>query len=253
MDHEDAPHEAAALLLQARASRQLLAALPESCSPRTAASAYAIQQRTMAELGVIGGWKVGATSQESAPNCAPMPAAGIHRAPASLEPATFPSAFVESEIAFLLAHDVPARSEPYHLDEVTAAIASCHPAIEVVQSRFADPDAAGPLAVLADLNRHGAFIWGEPIPDWRRRDFATLAVAQTMDEGPARESIGNPAGDMMRLLLWLANEGAGWAGGLRAGQFVTCGSWTGMTAFAQGSTVSTQFAGAEAVVLRFGH
>ena len=34
---------------------------------------------------------------------------------------------------------------------------------------------------------------------------------------------------MIRLVEWLANEGSVWAGGLKAGQFVTCGSWTGKT------------------------
>ena len=43
------------------------------------------------------------------------------------------------------------------------------------------------------------------------------------------DTIGeNPAGDPMRLLLWLANEGARSADGLRAGCVVTTGSLTGV-------------------------
>jgi 2-keto-4-pentenoate hydratase len=250
MDQEDEAQAAARLLLQARACGQLLAALPEACAPRTAAAAIAIQRRTMAELGTIGGWKVGATGPDATPTCAPMPASGIHPTPATLDAARFPSPFAESEIAFLLAHDLPPRGRPYGAEEVTAAIASCHPAIELVQSRFADPDSAGPLANLADLIRHGAFVCGEPIEDWRTRDFATLSVEQTIEGGPVRTGTGNPAGDMTRLLLWLANDGAQWAGGLRAGQIVTCGSWTGMTQVPAGAAVATRFAGAAAVFLR---
>ena len=65
MDQEDEAQAAARLLLQSRACGQLLAALPEACAPRTAAAAIAIQRRTMAELGTIGGWKVGATGPDA--------------------------------------------------------------------------------------------------------------------------------------------------------------------------------------------
>jgi len=247
--YPNAAQDAAALLLQARASGTLLAGLPEALAPRTAAAAYAVQQSLMTELGEIGGWKVGAPGPTAEPNCAPMPAGGIHRSPAVLAAAEFAAPFTEPEIAFLLRADLPARAAPYTAAEVEAAIASCHPAIEVVQSRFANPDAAGALANLADLIRHGAFVYGDAIEDWQSIDFPSLAIVQTIEGGPTRNGVGNPAGDMMRLMLWLANEGAVWAGGLRAGQIVTCGSWTGMTPAGRGEVV-TAFAGVPPVVLR---
>jgi 2-keto-4-pentenoate hydratase len=247
--HPNAAQDAAALLLQARASGTLLPGLPEALAPRTAAAAYAVQQCLMERLGEIGGWKVGAPGPAAAPNCAPMPAGGIHHTPAVLPAAQFAAPFIESEIAFLLSADLPARDAPYTAAEVEAAIASCHPAIEVVQSRFADPDAAGALANLADLIRHGAFIYGDAVEGWQSLDFPSLAVTQTIEGGPTREGLGNPAGDMLRLMVWLANEGAVWAGGLRAGQIVTCGSWTGMTLAGRGEVV-TAFAGVAPVTLR---
>jgi 2-keto-4-pentenoate hydratase len=237
---------AARLLLDARATGTLL---PGLLAPRTVAEAYDIQHCVMQGLGDIGGWKVGAPGPTAAPNCAPMPAAGISRSPAVLASADFAAPLIESEIAFLLGADLPAREAPYTAADVEAAIASCHPAIELVQSRFADPDAAGALANLADLIRHGAFIYGEAIEGWQSLDFRSLAVVQTIEGGSTREGLGNPAGDMMRLMLWLANEGAVWAGGLRAGQMITCGSWTGMTPAGSGEVV-TAFAGVAPVVLR---
>jgi hypothetical protein len=39
--------------------------------------AYAIQDATLAAIGPIGGWKVGATGPGQAPVCAPLPAAGL--------------------------------------------------------------------------------------------------------------------------------------------------------------------------------
>jgi 2-keto-4-pentenoate hydratase len=52
-------------------------------------------------------------------------------------------------------------------------------------------------------------------------------VEQYADGALMMARTGNPVGDMIRLVVWMANEGAVWAGGLKAGQFVTCGSWTG--------------------------
>jgi 2-keto-4-pentenoate hydratase len=244
---------AARLLLSARADGCVLPGLPDALRPATEAEAYAIQQAVMAELGDIGGWKVGAPGPDAAPSCAPLPARFVLPSPASLAAADFPRPFVESEIAFRIGKDLPAREHPYDAADLRAVIASCHPAIELVQSRFADPDAAGALANLADLIRHGALIWGETIERWEAIDFSGLSVTQTMTGSDPREGVGNPAGDMMRLLVWLANEGARWAGGLRAGQFVTCGSWTGMTPVAsRPADIVTAFNNAPAVRLHLG-
>jgi len=54
---------------------------------------------------------------------------------------------------------------------------------------------------------------------------------------------GNPAGDPLRLLAWLANEGAHSLGGLRAGQWVTTGSCTGTVLVAPGTRVVADFPG----------
>ena len=60
---------------------------------------------------------------------------------------------------------------------------------------------------------------------------------------------GNPAGDPLRLLVWLANEGARSLGGLRAGQWVTTGSCTGTVLVAPGSEVVAEFPGLGRAVL----
>jgi len=62
-----------------------------------------------------------------------------------------------------------------------------------------------------------------------------------VDAGEPLRRTGNPAGDMIRLVVWLANEGSVWAGGLKAGQFVTCGSWTGKTLVGPAAVVRVRF------------
>jgi 2-keto-4-pentenoate hydratase len=202
--------------------------LPPELRPHTEADAYAIQRLTMAALGPIGGWKVGAAGPDAPPSCAPMPLAGLLPAPATLPGHAFTTRDIESEIAFRLTADLPSRATPYTREDVLGAIGSCFPGIEVLQSRFAEPASVDPLSHLADMIRHGAYVEGSPIGQWQDRDFASVSVTQTID-GAARRRQGNPAGDMIRLVVWLADVGAVWAGGLRAGQIITCGSWTGAT------------------------
>ena len=247
--------EAAALLLRARSDGKLFEQVPETLRPADEQTAYAIQQEFAKGLGEIGGWKVGAPGPDAPAACSPMPASGIVPSPATLSSAIYKQREVESEIAFMIGEDLPSRELPYEAADVMAAIIGCHPAIEVLQSRFADPNGAGALPVLADLIQHGAFVWGDPIEDWQDIDFAAVTVRQTIEgagEAPAEKSaVGNPAGDMVRLMVWLANDGARWAGGLKAGQIVTCGSWTGKTPAPAASKVTATFEGAEPVLLSF--
>ena len=245
MDHG----AAAAYLLAARRDGPGLP-LPPGLRPATEADAYEIQRLTIASLGPIGGWKVGAAGPQAPPNCAPLPASGLHNAPSKLPGAAFTTRDIESEIAFVVAHDLPPHAAPYSRAEIVTSIASCHPGIEVLQSRFADPASVDPLSHLADLIRHGAYVLGAPIAEWQAIDFAIVEVAQTID-GATGRSRGNPAGDMIRLVTWLANVGAVWAGGLRAGQIVTCGSWTGATPSPAARHVEAAFDGAVPVVLEF--
>ena len=239
--------QVATLLLAARQG----APIPSAEAPENEAQAYRVQARVMAELGEIGGWKVGSPAPDGAITCAPMPASGLRRAPSRFDPALFTQREVESEICFVLGTDLPPRQAPYGRAELLAAIDTCHPGIEVLQSRYADPDKAGALALLADFIQTGGYAVGAPIPGWRDVDFASLPVTQTIEGGPERRAVGNPAGDMLRLMIWLANTGATWAGGLRAGQVVTCGSWTGKTAAPAGSAATAAFGGAEPVVVEF--
>jgi 2-keto-4-pentenoate hydratase len=238
-------HDLAQLLLAARQSGQ---PVPTGPAPVDAAQAYRVQALVMAQLGEIGGWKVGSPGPDGPISCAPMPANWIFAGNAVLEGTDFTQREVESEICVRLSADLPPREAPYTIADVLAAIASFHPGIEVLQSRFAEPDAVGPLALLADFIQTGAFVVGEVISS---RAVPTYLEQTILPGGPTRTATANPAGDMIRLIRWLADDGAVWAGGLRAGQIVTTGSWTGKTAVPPGGTATTQFAGAAPLSVRF--
>ena len=129
----------------------------------------------------------------------------------------------------------------YSRAEVVAAIESAHPAIELLQSRFVDVEAVPKLSALADSLSHWGLVVGAAIPGWAAVDLAGEGVAVLVDGVVVKRGRGNPAGDMLRLVVWLANEGALWAGGLRAGQYVTTGSWTGKDYVGAGARVRVVF------------
>jgi 2-keto-4-pentenoate hydratase len=151
-----------------------------------------------------------------------------------------------------MANDLPPREKAYSREEVVAAIASCHPAIEVIESGLTDPLKATRLSMIADLQMHGAFVYGAAVPDWQKIDFLKEHVALAVDSVVRVERTGsNTSGDLMRLLPWLANEGASRTGGLKAGQWVTTGSWTGLELGIAKSRVDVKFSTAGQVHLRF--
>ena len=215
--------DAARLLLSARRDpAQRLRSLPEALVPRTLEQATLIQREVATALGPIGGWKVGSPAPDGPIACAPLPLSGVLDSPGRVAVGIA----VEAEIAVRLGTDLPPRDAPYTEAEALAAVASLHPAIEVLRSRFIDPDAVDRLSALADSLEHDGLVLGPAVPDWKDIDLAAERVRLLVGGAEVKARVGNPGGGIGRLLAWLANDGARWAGGLRAGQAVTTGSWT---------------------------
>ena len=241
------------LLLDARRTGRTLDGLPAALTPTDMEEVYYVQDRLAASFGELGGWKVGAPSSEATPMFCPMPLAWISANNSILTGDHWRYRGLEAEIAFLVGQDLPPRSaNPYTREEVLAAMASCHPAIEVLETAFADPTSVPREAMLADLQMHGGFIHGPAVPEWRTIDFSQEKVSLAVDGVVRVERTGsNTSGDLLKLLPWLANEGAARTGGLRAGQWITTGSWTGNTPADTESTVTAEFTHAGRVDLRF--
>jgi 2-keto-4-pentenoate hydratase len=249
-------------LLNARRTRNPIADLPANLQPQSLEEAYAIQDRMILALGdesgnPVGGWKIGAPTPDATPMFAPMPRAWIAGSQLAASECILTGERwryrgLEAEIAFLVGSDLPPRSQPYTREETLAAMASCHPAIEVLESAFIDPLKATPLAKNADLQTHGGFVYGQAVPNWQSIDFTKEKVMLAVDSIVRVERTGsNTAGDLLRLLPWLANEGAARTGGLRKGQWITTGSWTGYTLGSPGSVAEVRFSTAGRVNLRF--
>jgi 2-keto-4-pentenoate hydratase len=244
--------EAANLLLDARRTHTPIADLPIDLQPTNLEEVARVHQEMILSYGEIGGWKIGAGTPDATPFFAPMPRAWMAASGAIFVGPRYRYRVLEAEIAFLLAADLPARSTPYSREEVVAAIASCHPIIEELESGLIDPKAANPLSALADLQMHGGFIYGAAYGDWKNLDFSKETVTLSVEGVVQVERTGsNTSGDLMRLLPYLANEGAARTGGLKAGQWITTGSWTGNTPALPGSTALATFKNAGSVTFRF--
>ncbi len=243
--------EAVNVLLSARRTATPIADLPVELQPVSLDEAYWCQDQMAAVFGPVGGWKVGAPTPEATPIYAPMPKAWIVPSGATLAgPHRYRG--LEAEIAFVMGEDLPPREKPYSREEVVAAIASCHPVIEELESALVDPKAAAKMSMMADMQMHGGFIYGPAYADWKKLDFTQERVTLAVDGSVRVERTGsNTSGDFLRLLPFLANEGAARTGGLKAGQWVTTGSWTGNIQTIAGAAVDVHFATVGAVGFRF--
>lgn len=243
--------EAADLLLDARRTGVPIEDLPEAVQPKDIDEAYAVQDRIAEAYGEIGGWKIGAPTADATPMFAPMPLAWI-AGDGAVVGGMRRVRGLESEIAFLIGADLPPRATPYTREEVVGALASCHPVIEVIESGLLDPLKAAKLSMIGDLQMHGGFVYGPAVGDWQKIDFKTEHVVIAVDGAVRIERTGsNTSGDLMRLLPWLANDGAARTGGLKAGQWVTTGSWTGVTFADPRSAANVKFSTAGEVHMRF--
>lgn len=210
--------------------------------PATEAEAYAVQDTVGRSLGPVGGWKVGASSPDAEPACAPIHTATIFSDGATVPADTCRHLGVEAEIGYRFARALPPRAAPWTRDEVLDAIGTAHPVIEILDTRFARPGSLHKLLHAADQQSHGAMIVGPGTTAWRTLDPVRERVVLRINGKVAVDHIGgNAAGDPLRMLVWLANHAARRGVGIGAGCVVTTGSTTGTIFVAHGTDVEASF------------
>jgi 2-keto-4-pentenoate hydratase len=233
-----------ALLVEAHRIGGVLSMPPAEIAGLTMAEAYDAQALVAKTLGPPAGWKVGRKSPEAAPAYAPLYVKKLFSSGERFGCDAFRSWRVEAEIVFRLAHDLPGMARPYTRADMLDAIAAMIPAFELVDSRYATwPDLAPPF-LLADGLSHGAMILGADVPFRPDLAFETIPVRLAIDDVVVIDQVGgNPVGDILDLLAWLATERATKGEGLRAGELVTTGSYTGMRPLPSGSRAKAAFEG----------
>jgi len=251
---DDRMFQAAEILLKARREIMPIHHLPEKLRPHTLDEAYALQDIVTVAMGPLGGWKVGAPAPDATPLFAAMPLWGGFAASGSRISSHFKRLRgVEAEIAFCMGKDLPPQAQPYTREEVTNAIASAHPAIELLESAYFDPDQVDRFSMIGDMQLNGGFVYGPAVAGWKNYDLSQECVTVTVDGAVRFEGqASNPAGtDLLRLVTWLANEGSYRTGGLQSGQWITTGSWSGKALASAGSRVEVFFSRFGDVNLKF--
>lgn len=211
--------------------------------PATPEQAYAVQRAVWQAM--IGdarprAWKIGAPARDAEPLAAPIFPDRLVASPARFGRERFLSLGVEAEIAFCFGKDLPPRHTPYSRQDILDAIASAHVAMELVDTRLADPDAAGPMWRLADNLLDGALVIGPAIPNWRDLDFAVQTARVFTGETLIRESLGRPPlDDLCHCIPWWIEH----VGGARQGDIVTTGAWNGMHPVRMPGVLRVEFAG----------
>ncbi len=181
----------------------LRAALP-AAAPASLAEAYAIQNAMVAAAGAIGGWKVAPLCAGATPRCSPLPAAFFAASPARFAADFLVACRAEVEIAIRLGADPGADATP---EQVAAAIAAIHPAVELLCGRHPAGSTPGDLHRLADLQGCAGVITGPGLTDWHGVAFDHLAIEISRDGATQRAAPGQPStAQTLAALAWLATH-----------------------------------------------
>jgi 2-keto-4-pentenoate hydratase len=224
--------------------------------------AYEVQKHivSLANLEPFG-WKVGATSKvvqeivgTDEPATAPM--FKNHRFESGSCIGIF-EAFdigVESEFAFRISRDLPARNEPYCRDEVLSAVASVIPAMEVVGCRFEGGFTnMGAVRLIADMTAHSEWVGGDEKENWLGMDFREHPVRLFKNGEQVAEGVGaNVMGDPLNVLNWAANHLSRLGYGIKKGEVISTGTCTGVIPASPGQALIADFGDLGRVETRFG-
>ena len=254
-----AQRELARLLASLRRDGRQQSGLDPRLVPPDAATAYRVAAMVAEELGwTVGGWKIAAMKEEMQKALrTDSPIYGrvffLEPTPVTVIHADLASPIPEVEYQALLGADLPPREKPYTVEEVTDAVASLHPGLELAECRFIHDAAFPPLpAILADGAGSGTIVYGPAIADWKTRDIAGQEASLSSNgrlrrKGTAAAALDHPVVP----LTWLANELSRTGVGMKAGQMVSTGTLTGMLAPKPGEEYVADFGPFGAVALTF--
>lgn len=201
-------------------------------APVGKAAAFAIQSAVRVKLGwKQAGWKIGCTSERAqkalktdGPFPGPVYAERLYRSGTHVETLAENCRVTEPEIAFTMGRDLPMRDHAYDVDEVLAAIASAHPAIEIVNPRC--PKGFDDIVewYIADGGLNHALVLGDAVKPLARGDYAKLTVNVAVNGQHKYAGLGaNALGGPELALTWLVNDLNAKGLHLRAGDVVTTG------------------------------
>ena len=201
-------------------------------APASMAEAFAIQSAVRRSIGwKQAGWKIGCTSERAqkalktdGPFPGPLYKEQLFSSGAHVKTLASNSRTTEPEVAFTMARDLPSRGKPWTVDEVLDAVATVHPAIEIVNPRL--PKGFDDVVewYVADGGLNHALVLGPGTKTPNRSDLAKITNRVSVNgvsrySGIASNALGGPE----LALTWIANDLIGKGLFLRSGDVVTTG------------------------------
>ena len=245
-------HEALAQRLRDAYTQGVVAPLRDGLDPVDAAGAYAVQEINtrfwQAQGRRIVGRKAGLTAKAVQVQLGvDQPDFGVlfddmHVADGgTLAAGSCIQPKAEAEIAFVLAADLP--SPDTTPEQVAAAVATVHAAIEIVDSRIADWKIAFADTV-ADNGSSAFFVLAEQGLPLAGLDLEGAAMEMTFDGAVVSTGIGAAAlGNPLNAAAWLARTLAARGEPLKAGDVLLAGALGPMVSLQPGNVVCTKIAG----------
>ncbi len=238
----------------ARRNGVLLDALAAQDIPQDAADCYGVQDRAIALSGITPrAWKLGAPALAAQaamglaePFAGPILPGMLLESPARLETGGFAAHKFEPEVAITLGCDIDGA---IGVEEARTAIASYHPAIEIINFRIINGAALGAMALLTDLGGNGALILG-PAMAGDACDYNGLTLDVRINgTSIAARTPPPPETEPAVLLAWFSGHAAARGYTLKAGDVITTGSQAGMLPYEPGDHIEADFgtAGAASV------
>ncbi len=232
-------------LADARTQGCKLATYPGD-APASEADAFAVQCDAARLTGwTQTGWKIGCTSKMAqdmlradGPFPGPIYAERTFDDDGEVPVSTSAIRLVEPEIAFTMAHDLPAGITEHSVEDVISAVASVHLSLELVNRRLPGGLEDGNMWNIADGGCNDAFVLGPANDVLPAGGYADLELVVSKNDQPETTGIGvNALGGPDIALTWLANYLNGHGLMLKAGDVISTGVITGLVYAAPGDEI----------------
>lgn len=252
---------AAQALINRRQNKQVTGPLAPELRPATVEDALAIQQQLIVKMAQAGdsvaGWKCALPIEVDGLKDVPVIAPIFRNSVCTDSPCPIQLdqgvCKIEPEIAFRFARDLPHRPEPYSEQEIVAALSGAHLALELILSRYLDPDSVSYLEHLADcLFNQGLFVGPEITVE---QAFSASEISFVLTGSPAlsesRLDGKHPSVYPQLPLFWLVNFLSQKGIDIKAGQLVITSSYAGVIELAPEVTFRLQYEKYGEIGLRF--
>jgi len=214
--------------------------------PANAADGYLVQDHMIALLGQEPrAWKLGATALAAQANfrlaepfSGPVLEGRMLASPAEVDTSGYACHVFEPEIAITMGSDLVGQVDA---QTARAAIASYHPAIELINFRYRNGRSLDAFGMITDGGANGAMVLG-PAHDPANFDYAAV----TLDMRINGKTVANrfpppPETEIGELLAWFSGHLAERGYSLRKGDVITTGSQAGVIEYAPGDWIEADF------------